>query len=1174
MNNWTREQQQVIDLHDRNILVSAAAGSGKTAVLVERIIKMITRKESPIDIDRLVVVTFTNMAAYEMRMRIMDAIQKKMVEEPGNKHLERQLTLVYGAKITTIDSFCLDIVRSYFNEANLDPSFRVADEGELKLLSAEVMEGLLEDYYACGREEFYHFVDCFAPQKTDEKIENYILKLYRFSQSNPWPGEWLMDCQKIYDCQSCEEFSRTAAVQELLRYVKNILQALVQDVEYVRELCEEDGGPKTYLDVINAECDMMVNLSGLDCFDEIRRLVCNYSFERLPGKKDPLVDPDKREMVKKLRDEYKKVFDKLKKDCLSLSMEEMYQQTMLCGPDARMLIELTMDYMERMEQKKREKKIINFSDMEHIALNILVHKENGEYVYQNAADELAARYDEILIDEYQDSNMVQETILRSISRERFGRNNVFMVGDVKQSIYKFRLARPELFVEKYNSYSIEDSKCQKIELHKNFRSRASVLSSVNEVFFRIMSAGLGGVEYDENAMLNAGAQFLEEGYEESKTEVCLLEYEDNNEYSAVEAEALMVADKIIQLVNGTDGRKVYDKETGAYRTPRPGDIVILLRGLKGYAETFMEVLNGQGLAAYSESSSGYFNTMEIQSLLSLLAVLDNPRQDIPLAAVMKSYFGNMDNDELAGIRGQNREVSLYDALLFSENAKVKKMLHFLSKYRELARYLEISHLIWKLAYDTGFYDYLGTMPGGKLRQENVNILIEKARQYEKTSYKGLFHFLRYIDKLKTYEIDFAGASAGSEDTEVIRIMSIHKSKGLEFPIVILAGMNKGFNMMDSREGIIFEPDLGIGLDCIDINRHVKNTSVVKKIISRKILLDNLAEEQRILYVALTRAKEHLILTGCVKDRGKNMEKWKAMAYKEKLSFIDRIEFKCYMDMVMPVAITSAGREFYLTLPTAEEFEKYRNSRYLKQEPIPILESRNEEELEFHYPHRIYDIPVKMSVSEIKHMGMEQDNEGAKQFYVEEEEEIIPEFLQKEKSLHPALRGTAYHCLMEHLDYEKCNSKEDIEAQIEDLCKKNLLPEELKECIRVSEILKYVRSFIGQEATAAFKQGKLFRERQFMTGIKACEIFENVDSDELIVVQGVIDMYYETDDGIVLVDYKTDKVQKGREGEQELIRRYREQLWQYKKAIEMILGKKVVRVWIYSFALQKEVEILN
>jgi ATP-dependent helicase/nuclease subunit A len=1165
VNKWTEEQQKVIELHDRNILVSAAAGSGKTAVLVERIIQMITRAENPVDIDRLVIVTFTNMAAYEMRMRIMAAIEKKIAEEPDNQHLSRQLALVHSAKITTIDSFCLDIVKSYFNEAGLDPAFRVADEGELKLLSADVMKEMLEDYYASENEDFYRFVDCFAPQKTDEKIENYILKLYRFSQSYPWPQEWLLDCMKAYQCKNVNEFMQCGAMQYLYEYIRKMITSVKEDIKLALEICEDAAGPYMYRDTILAEWEMITSLDKIEGFDAIRQEVNSVQFGRLPAKRDAGVDTELKETVKGIRDGYKKIFDKLKKD--------IYDQTCQCAGQVQMLITLTLDYMQRMDEKKREKKIINFNDMEHIALNILIEKADGKYVYRNAADELAKRYDEILIDEYQDSNMVQELILRSVSRERSGKNNIFMVGDVKQSIYKFRLARPELFIQKYNTYGTEDGPCQKIELHKNFRSRETVLDSVNDVFQKTMSSCLGGVEYDTNAMLYAGAVFPEQNFEVKKTEVLLLEHEEDNEYSDAEAEAVMVADKIIRMLNGEDGRLVLDKESGSYRTPRAGDIVILLRSLKGWADTFVEILGSKGIAAYSESATGYFATVEIQTLLAMLAVIDNPRQDIALATVMKSYFGGFDNDELAAVRSVNINLSLYDAFINSSLEKAEKLRSLLQEYRQYSRYMEISHLIWKLAYDTGFYDYIGSMPAGTIRQDNVSMLVEKARQYEKTSYKGLFHFLRYIEKLKTYEVDFAGASESGEDSSLVKIMSIHKSKGLEFPIVILAGAARGFNTMDARDGIIMEPDFGIGMDDVDIERHVKKPTVMKKTIARKIVLDNLAEEQRILYVAMTRAKEYLLVTGSVADSQKAMEKWSRVMRKEYASYSDLTEQKCYLDMVMPAALDSEKQHFLVEITGTEEFERMKETTLITEKKETAVENIQEKSVEFSYPHPIYDIPVKMSVSEIKHMGMEQDQEGAailpKQ---QEEEEIIPEFLKEEVTVQPAAKGSAYHALMQWLDYDCCADEQMIHKQMEDLCQAGKLSQEWKKVISARDIMEFVNSPLGGEAHRAFCQKKLHREKQFMTGIPANEIFRDTQTQELVIVQGVIDMYYETDEGIVLVDYKTDKVPYGKAGEDELIRRYREQLWQYRRAIEMILGKKVIRMQIYSFTLKKALEI--
>lgn len=1170
-NNWTDEQKLVIELHDRNILVSAAAGSGKTAVLVERIIKMITREENPIDIDRLVIVTFTNMAAYEMRMRIMNAIADRLAKEPDNKHLERQLTLVHSAKITTIDSFCLNIVKSYFNEADLDPAFRVADEGELKLLSADVMKSFLEECYREGDEDFYDFVDCFAPQKNDGKIEEYILKLYRFSQSYPWPKKWLEECLKEYECKNADEYMHGKNMNVLMSFIKKVFSSIKDDINNNLKICGQPCGPYMYLSAVESDAKMISALTENDDFDNIRRIINDFSFERLSSKKDENVSPELKELVKETRDSYKKTVEKLKKDYFSVNSAGMYEQSLKCGKSVRTLINLTLGYVDRMEKAKREKKIINFSDMEHIALNILVKEEDGKFIYSPAADELAMRYDEILIDEYQDSNMVQEIILNSISRERYGNNNVFMVGDVKQSIYKFRLARPELFVEKYTTYTTDESLYQKIELFKNFRSRKTVLDSVNAVFSNIMSSNLGGIDYNENAMLNAGASFPKSDECFGNTQICLLEHNNTHEYNNVEAEAVVAAGIITDIVSGKSGKKVYDKELGGYRTPKLRDIVILLRSIKGWADTYVEILNSRGIPAYSESATGYFGTVEIRTLLSFLAVIDNPRQDIHLAAVLKSYFAGLTDDELAGIRALNIKLPLYDAVLESNNPKIENLLGILEKYREYSRYMDISSLIWKLAYDTGYYDYVGTMPAGAERQSNINVLVEKAKQYGNSSYKGLFNFLRYMDKLKTYEVDFAGASQVSDNDNIVRIMSIHKSKGLEFPIVILAGMKKGFNNMDSKDGIIVDPDNGIGIDYVDIERHVKKNTPAKKAVARKMVMDNLAEEQRVLYVAMTRAKEMLYMTGCTADAGKDMDKWNKSAWKGFCTFGDVISHKNYMDMIMPSALGNGSKYFNVQVIGDDIFDRIKQQRLEieKQEDNDIDEYIYDE---FTYPHKVYDIPVKISVSEIKHMAIGEEEEPAERFIKDEtEEKTIPKFLSGEKVAKGASRGSAYHAFLERLDYGKCESYDDIKLQLKNMCRDGFISEESAAAINVKDIVKFVNSEVGIAAQKAWECGKLFREKQFMTGISADEIYKDTDAKELIIVQGVIDMYYETNAGIVLVDYKTDRVPKGDSGRNELISRYRGQLEQYKKAIEMILEKPVTGIKIYSFSLA---EVIN
>lgn len=1189
---WTEEQQKVIDLHDRDILVSAAAGSGKTAVLVERIVTMITREENPIDIDRLVVVTFTNMAAYEMRSRIMAAIEKKLELEPDNKRLARQLTLVHKAQITTIDSFCLNIVRSYFSTIDLDPSFRVADENELKLISTEVMSELLEKHYDKENEDkdsvvkyqdFINFIDCFAPQKTDDKIEEYIQKLYRFSQSYPWPKEWLNDCVKAYDCEDKVEFMNSTIITYLTNSLRQQIKGMAYDAEYACRLCGMDGGPAQYIDTITAEKEMLEELAGFNDLEDLIEKVSSVEFAKLPSKKVPDLDEKLKEQVKDLRDGYKKKIDTYKNDYFTDSVEQMVERNRYSKEHVKTLINLTLEYMDMFDAKKKDKKVINFNDMEHLALNILIEKKDGNKIYTDVARELAQRYDEILIDEYQDSNEVQEEILSAISKSILDpdKKDMFMVGDVKQSIYKFRLARPELFVKKYDTYKLwseGDSLQQKIELHSNYRSRDNVLISTNDVFEGIMKRSLGGVEYDENAKLNPAAKFEEESYENpprfNTTQVYTMDYVQNNNADAIYTEGKMISKIIIDLVNGTSGKKVWDKDKKEFRKVEFGDIVILLRTMKKWSDNISDALEDSNIPVYADTSRAYFMTVEIRTLLSLLSVIDNPRQDIEIAAVMKSYFGGFTDDEIIELRNKDKELPLFDALALSESEKAKKLIKLIDAYRDCAKYLEISRLIWKLSYDTGYYDYVGNMENGTARQTNINVLVEKARQYENTSYKGLFHFMQYIEKLKSYDIDFEGATIGGENTNAVRIMSIHKSKGLEFPIVIVAGMTKGFNTMDTKESIIIDPDFGIGIDYVNCDTYVKKPTFTKRAIANKMVMDILAEEQRILYVAMTRAKEMLIMTACAKDIDDMYSDWEMERDKDRYTYNDIASHKCYMDMVMPIALknTSNGHfEVIRDLVVKDVMEvKYEGT---------IVEAKVEDteaETEFEYPYALSNLPIKMSVSEIKHMGMDEDNEYAGKLDVEPvdslKDKIVPTFMGGDNTNYSASLGTQYHNLMEHLDYNRIDNVEQIKQQIEECIEKGFLDKDLAKKIVPDKIIDFTLSDVGKGAKTAFDCGKLYRERQFMAGIKASDIFKDIFSDELIMVQGIIDMFYEEEDGIVLVDYKTDNVSMDKEGEEELVRRYAAQLEQYKMAIKMSLQKKVKAVYIYSFKLGKSIRL--
>ncbi len=1169
--NWTSEQKKVIELHNRNILVSAAAGSGKTAVLVQRIIEMISDKNHPVDIDKLVIVTFTNAAAYEMRQRIMDAIETRMLLEPENGHLRRQHTLINHAQITTIDSFCLNIIRNYFSEIDLDPGFKVADEGELKLMMSDVMDEMIEDYYSEGRPEFIDFVECFTPEKTDGKLGDYILNLYRAAQSNPWPVEWLLKCRQDYKFESEEAFAKSDVMRYISSEIHKQIESAWEKVCEMKMISSMIGGPYMYNDALNDDLMFVERLKNAENHFETARIISEHKWARLSSKKDESVEEELKTMVKTMRDALKKSLGKISEDYLNQDITNAYKLILGCFSHIDIYVEMTIEFMKRFDERKRRKNIINFNDMEHLALNILIKKNGDKIEYTNVADELSGIYEEILIDEYQDSNLVQELILNSISKERFGKPNVFMVGDVKQSIYRFRLARPELFIEKYDKYSEEDGLYQKIELHNNFRSRETVLSSVNQVFEKIMQKSFGNIAYDDNARLYAGAKFPDSGREPDKTKVLLLEFDKDAGMTELEAEAVLCADEIKRIVNNPE-YLCLDKESGEYRKIRYSDITILMRSAKQNADTFINIFANAGIPAVAQSDSGYFDSYEIIILLNLLMCLDNPRQDIPLASVLKSYFGGFSNSELAAIRSEHKDVTFYEAFMKSESEKKNRFITFLERMRNEAEYRKIHELIWNIVYDTGYYAYVGTMPLGKERQANIDMLIEKAKAYENTSFCGLFNFVRYIERLKSYDVDYGGASLNSENDDVVKIMTIHKSKGLEFPVVFLANAHKSFNNLDANQKIIIDSDLGIGIDSLDSKSRVRKNTVTKRAVSMKIRLANLNEEQRILYVAMTRAKEKLYVTGCVKNMGKSVANWTANAAIKRLSYSDFTAQKSYLDMIMPLALTQDSH-FSFSAVCGEAFERIKDALYNEMPEYNEVSGEDfsqKEEDAFVYPYNIVDMPVKVTVSELKHMGQNVDDEFSAKLIEEEIPCTVPKFITGEAEVLGAARGSAYHKLMELIDFEKCVDGPAIEAFLENCVSENKISKEWADAIDIADILVMLESDFGKELKQAFTDKRLYREKQFVMGIAANEVDETYDKEEMVLVQGIIDVFYETDDGIVLADYKTDSVLYGAAGRTQLIERYKGQLDYYAKAISNLTGKPVVKKIIYSFKLGESI----
>ena len=1286
--SWTTEQQQVIDLRNRNILVSAAAGSGKTAVLVERIVKIITDKNHPVDIDHLLIVTFTNAAAAEMRERIGNAIEKALDEQPGDEHLLRQLTLIHNAQITTIDSFCLYVVRNHFHEIDLEPNFRIGDEGELKLLREDVLGKVLEQNYEEPSEAFSDFVEGYASGRTDAALNEMILQLYEFSRSYPWPEKWLDSFVGIYRIENREELDRAEWLAPLTQNIRFVLKDCEQLLKQALAVTQQDDGPDMYEKAVRSDLEKYEGLSKLTSFCELSVALSDIKYDRLASSRGFEGDPDKLELVKSLREQAKDVVKKLCKQYFFCSPEMMIEQLERTEPMLEEVVRLTKQFADEFAAAKRRKNLVDFHDVEHFALQILVDEETEKV--KKTAEEFRDTFEEIMIDEYQDSNEVQETLLRSISREERGENNIFMVGDVKQSIYRFRLARPELFMKKYDSYSLEESTTQRIDLHKNFRSREEVLTCTNDIFYKIMARSLGNVEYDAEAALYPGASYPVSA--DFTPEILLADSNDelleDTEFSDKKTlEAKIVAEEIRHLMKT---QPVTDKATGELRAARYSDIVILLRSLSGWADSLVEVLNGNGIPAHTVSSTGYFSTVEVQTVLSMLRLLDNPRQDIPMAAVLRSPMAGLTDEELAVLRLEDGSVPFHEAVLelaeglYEEDGQKeisdseadrkqgrnadektenhieitahRKLLKFYKKYKQLRQLVPdtpIHELIEIILRETGYGHYVAAMPAGNRRTANLNMLLEKAAAYEKTSYKGLFHFVRYIDELQKYDVDFGEADMVGENEDVVRIMSIHKSKGLEFPIVIVSGMGKNFNKQDTRSKMVLHPELGIGLDYMDGKKRIKSPTIAKKAIAKQIDLENLGEELRVLYVALTRAKEKLILTGTLKDAPEKLEFFRQQAalYAHSsdttaIPYLTRESAAGYLDWILP-AVLSYGDKYPVRIVEAAELVLDEVENQLEQnenltERIVEIEAADtqlvgqlKQRFSQRYPYQT-DIlrKNKYSVSELKHRAMREKFEAEQEetvpaFLEEPVTPTIPLFIQRQGIVEQeaqnkaqdagqeaeskaeqkiesntanrgALRGTAVHRVMECYDF---TSEKSVQEQMDAMEKEEKITADMRTLVKERIVADFVSSETGKRMALAQRMGALYREKPFVMGFTEEELenygfgagaqmieneaqtenaqqeimSENVSQEnhmheeDLTLIQGIIDVFWIEDDGITVLDYKTDRVDTA----QELIDRYATQLKLYADALERVFATrklKVKEILIYSFRLEKLISI--
>ena len=1369
--NWTKDQRKVIDTHNCNLLVSAAAGSGKTAVLVERIIQMVFDKDNPVDIDSLLVVTFTKAAAAQMKDKISSAIEKKIDEEPSDTYYLRQLNLLREADILTIDSFCYKVVKEYFHVISIDPKVQVAEEAELAVIKQEILDEVIEDFYK-NNDAFIMFSNAFSSDKNDANIEDCIIKLYELSESYPFPGEWLNNAKSNLHVEDDEMLSSMHFMKKYIEEV-HICAAEIKEVvlEYL-EISQNENGPKHYKEALLADIQMLDDIISANTYGIFHDIsICKFATLKR-AKKSDVYDVDIAEKIKSGREIYKKKIKALLK-IFDTPFDKVLEQYRLSEKMLSAYVDAVIEFSERYMEKKVSLGLVDFSDVEHFALQILCDgtDDDGNPIPSRIGKELSEKYNEILIDEYQDSNFLQENILRCVSKVPYGNNNIFMVGDVKQSIYGFRMARPELFTDKYNTYEpVRDSsivtdenigdnsqddvrdndngddnrndirhethgirsevvskdmgtsKELKIMLHNNFRSRENILDYINYIFYRVMTESVGGIAYTDDEALNAGRVYIEN--EQDSVELLIGESKDfdfvndddtdntddnantvntdhigygnidvnktseddgetDSDVSGMELEAGIVADRIEELMgrNGEKTQLVVDEVTGELRPVEYRDIVILFRSPKRYQPVFSEILMKRNIPVKLQNENGYFDMVEIRSLITLLKMIDNPFNDVECAALLRGYFGKLDSNELAVVMLMKRYAGEHDykhintEYLFSfiesvvkneeefrdifhavmddkyigdieDKAEIDKELNDKGYYSEeelwnelycdnlmakcikaagcvehfqkKKRMCSITELIEAIYYDTDYYYYVEAMPQGKERGRNLTLFMDETKKFERGRTRTLFDFLRFVKRISEKEISLGGDPVVESPDNMVRIMSIHKSKGLEFPVVFVSGIGKKFNIVDTNQSLILHSDYYICAKYINPEKRCGNDTFMRRAVSALMKKEIIEEELRVLYVALTRAKEKLILTGVTPDIVKLVNKLLQAADSENIVLPHSMitSFGSYLEIIVAASmrnpefynamknvkarynnsgeIVSARydvksfidnphvrtdvRVFYYRDLIASQLSRGENMGLQRADNIERLINTNgvifetlKKNLEWRYiDEALTTQKSKMSVSEIKRLYQKNDDEVADEndrnsFYPERTyKEILPRFIAGDKPMDASLKGTWFHKAMELIDNKKLSETDDVRRELDNLFTSGRLPEKTREFITEDKIYAFINSDLGKRMHKASLADKLYKERKFVVG------FPVIEGAPDVVVQGIIDAYFEEDGKLILLDYKTDRIKEGQEDV--LVKRYTTQLDYYKRTLEKITGMEVAETYLYSFSLDKEIKM--
>lgn len=1282
---WTDEQWEAITTRNRNLLVSAAAGAGKTAVLVRRVIFLLTHPADPIDIDRLLVVTFTDAAAAEMRDRISRALEEELEKEPTSTRLARQLALVSKADISTLHSFCHRIIRQYFYRLNIDPAFRGMDAVESELLQLEVIDALFERYYDDSRleDKFTDLVDRYGGRRGDENLKDLVLRAYDFSRSRPDPDEWFSGLISMFSISDNADINGLPWTSFALKWMEREVSVAYGNLGQALEIVGMPEGPGPYVKVLQEEvkaCSEILEACKNRRWERVDSLVNSVEFARLPSVKAGTCNDVLKRRAQDLRDGAKKRLKSLKDECFSRSPQDLVDDIRRIAPCMTTFIAVVKGFEQAYNDAKREKNLVDFGDMEHLCLRVLRERDDSDrtWIQSDVAKELADRYRQVLVDEYQDINPVQDEILRLVSSER----NNFMVGDVKQSIYRFRLAEPRLFMEKHKSFPKQAGDCLKrrIDLSKNFRSRRTVVDSVNFIFRQVFSQGVGEIDYDTDAELVHGASYplpdtgLFQGDSDNPpVEVYLIdrdtqedggrpdedmglqdvsadvgpmqaatEIEDGEsieDLDALEVEARHIARRISRMVRGTSERpgpefQVWDKDSKAYRPVSYRDIVVLMRTVRGRANVLLEVFREAGIPAYAELGTGYFEATEVDTMLSLLKVIDNPRQDIPLAAVLRSPVGGFSHNELAMIRLCDRDCDFYGALeaassnsdLGAPACKISEFMKRLESWRTLARRVPLSAMVWQLYQETEYLDYVAGMPGGIQRQANLRAFHERARQFDRFSRQGLARFLMFVDKLKEAEGDLGTARALGEAEDVVRIMSVHRSKGLEFPVVFIPDMGKQFNLKDLGEDILLHSEVGLGPMYCDPARRIKYPTIAYHAAREAKLREAVSEEMRILYVAMTRARERLVMVGSAKDLAKQAFKWCNSVSKNGWGLEEDVLYasKGFLDWVatslarhrsgFPIRELAEFSGFpadpkvfndhaQFDVRVLSRLEACSGFRYLEESAkgdcdidwsrivnaCPLgrqVEPGLYREIQAHacwrYPYGLLtERAAKVTWSEIKRRydsGWE-DAEFNRQDTISAKPmpgrlTPRPKFLQA-VDVTPIERGEATHLVIQHLDLGGPLDASGINASIRKMIDHELLTHELALSVDVESISDFFRSPLGVRMKADPK--RVTREIPFSLGILASRIYtelaglsEGISGDERVLVQGIIDCIIDEPDGFVLIDFKTGG--KPWDDPEAIALQYLGQISVYREALETIYKRRVKEAYICLLGARKAVPV--